>query len=254
VSVFADLEPRQNREPLCTGCGESYVIWRLVAFQPENGVAVISWLEDSLVLILKLGEKLEPSKRRKTGATKRVEHYTVTSFTWRSTHLCQDQSATTSKDQTESDRLADSILSAAHSYVTSKFPISILAQLCPNTYSLASTLKKIGCRAAPAHTYCHALYKVSGAFYPFSVKDNVVTVGIVSTALGMNMHVEVDFSSGFSNAKSTVRLVRTIGGVQASTVRKIAECIEEGPEYISLLAFRLREYFQEKEKLKNKKS
>ena len=156
------------------------------------------------MLEIKLGEKLKPKKSRKTmGGNKRVEHYLVTAFQWRSLHMDQE-------GEEEEDRLmdieTDKCISEAHSSLTRRFSPAVMAAECLNTYSLAALLSKISLYAAASCTYMAALNRVRRRFYPFTVEDGLVTVGFVSLTLEQSLTLAVDFSAGFSSAPSSVKV------------------------------------------------
>jgi hypothetical protein len=167
VSVFTDLSCRQSREPQCQGCGASHGAWHLVCHKPERDVAAVTWLEGSLMLVIRTGERLKPKRSRKTGESRSVEHYTVTELSWQSLHLREGE---------EGDE-EDQCTSEAQAFLTRRFRPASMATDCPNTYSLAALLKKISVSASHGHTYLNSLNKVRNNFAPFGVKDGIVTVG-----------------------------------------------------------------------------
>ena len=168
-------------------------------------MAALTWLEGSLMLEIKLGEKLKGKKSRKTmGGNKKVEHHLVSAFQWRSLHL--DDELTEEEEEEEEDRLTDKCISEAHSSLTRRFSPAAMAAECLNTYSLAALLSKISHYTAAAASYLTALNKVRGRFFPFTVEDGLVTVGFVSSTLEQSLTLAVDFSAGFSAAPSSVKV------------------------------------------------
>ena len=158
-------------------------------------------MEGSLMLEIKLGEKLKLKKSRKTmGGNKKVEHHLVAAFQWHSLHLDDEE-----MDE-EEDRLADKCISEAHSSLTRRFSPVAMAAECLNTYSLAALLSKISHYTSAAASYLTALNRVRGRFFPFAVEDGVVTVGFVSLTLEQSLTLAVDFSAGFSSAPSSVKV------------------------------------------------
>jgi len=233
LTIFADLVSRQvspdQKDP---------ARWRLVSHCTQSNTAVYSWLENSLVLVLHLGEKLKPKKSRKS-LGRPVGHWAVSKLYLTSLH----------RDQTSQDTdPVDQVFDAAHFSVTRKFPESALRSQCPNTYSLSSLLKSISAYVTPAHSFFKALNHVRHNFYPFSVSGNLVTVGFVSQALGQAFDIQVDFSEGFGSAPETFRIVKTIGPVNKEMLTKLVSGVNPGPEYIREVASRVEQYLVEKER------
>eukprot|EP00090_Calanus_glacialis_P001034 TRINITY_DN10737_c1_g1_i1.p1 TRINITY_DN10737_c1_g1~~TRINITY_DN10737_c1_g1_i1.p1 ORF type:complete len:1585 (-),score=559.88 TRINITY_DN10737_c1_g1_i1:230-4717(-) len=233
LTIFADLVSRQvyqdQKDP---------ARWRLVSHCTESNTAVYSWLENSLVLVLHLGEKLKPKKSRKS-LGRPVGHWAVSKLYLTSMH----------KDQTSQDTdPVDQVFDAAHFSVTRKFPESALRSQCPNTYSLSSLLKSISAYVTPAHSFFKSLNHVRHNFYPFSVSGNLVTVGFVSSVLGQAFDIQVDFSDGFGSAPETFSIVKTIGPVNQEMVTKLVSGVNPGPEYIREVASRVEQYLVEKER------
>ena len=134
------------------------------------------------------------------GGNKKVEHHLVTAFQWRSLHLDDDE------EVEEEERLLDKCISEAHSSLMRRFSPAAMAVECLNTYSLAALLSKNSPYAAAAASYLTALNRVRGRFFPFSVEDGLVTVGFVSLTLVQSLTLSVDFSAGFSAARSSVKV------------------------------------------------
>ena len=63
----------------------------------EANFAVYSWLVNSLVLVLRLGEKLKPKKSRKS-LGRQVVHWTVTKIYLESAHRAGREDPTDSED------------------------------------------------------------------------------------------------------------------------------------------------------------
>lgn len=231
VTIFADLVARK-----ASSDSKDPARWRLVSHCSQSNTAVYSWMANTLVLALHLGEKLKPKKSRKS-LGRAVGHWTVTKLYMTSMHRGED-----------SDPI-DQVFDAAHFSVTRKFPESALRSQCPNTYSLSSLLKSISAYVTPAHSFFLSLNYVRNRFYPFSAAGNLVTVGFVSTALGQAFDVQVDFSEGFGSAPSTFRIVSTIGPVNEEMVNKLVSSVNPGPEYIKEMASRVEQYLGEKEKM-----
>jgi len=233
LTIFADLVSRQvspdQKDP---------ARWRLVSHCTQSNTAVYSWLENSLVLVLHLGEKLKPKKSRKS-LGRPVGHWAVSKLYLTSLH----------RDQTSQDTdPVDQVFDAAHFSVTRKFPESALRSQCPNTYSLSSLLKSISAYVTPAHSFFKSLNHVRHNFYPFSVSGNLVTVGFVSQALGQAFDIQVDFSEGFGSAPETFSIVKTIGPVNKEMLTKLVSGVNPGPEYIREVASRVEQYLVEKER------
>merc|ERR1719270_642788 len=145
------------------------------------------------------------------------------------------------------------ILVVCLSLVNTYSGINLQSQ-CPNTYSLTSFLKKVSSCVAQAFIFYQSLNFVKGRWYPFSVKNNVVTFGLVSVELGQVVDVEIDFNKGFSSAPDTFKIIKTIGSVNEDAIKKIAAGVQPGPEYIKLLANKLELYFRDKERKKERLS
>ena len=156
VSIFKELETRQKQKQEevdgCKECDKHHGEWSLLGFNDQvfacfghlsltfffsSQVAALTWLEGSLMLEIRLGEKLKPKKSRKTmGGNKRIEHHVVNSFQWRSLHL-------TNEDEEDEDRLGDVVdtetdkcISEAHSCLTRRFSPAVMSAECLNTYRL----------------------------------------------------------------------------------------------------------------------
>jgi len=232
VTIFDDLLSKQASTDT-----RDHSRWRLVSHDKECNFAVYSWLVNSLVLVLHLGEKLKPKKSRKSvGRT--VGHWAVNKLYFKSMHRTEGEVGDTEDD----------VFDAAHFSVTRKFPESHLRSQCPNTYSLSSLLKSISAYVGPAATFLQSLNFVRGRFAPFSVTRNIVKTGFVSIALGEAFDLQVDFSEGFGAAPATFTIVRTIGPVNKEVLAKVVSSVSPGPEYIKEMANMVEQYLLKKEK------
>ena len=156
VTIFTDLVKKQT--------SDAKHDWELL--RHNDKFAAFGFIEQSLLLMITLGEKLEPKKRKSLGRI--VHHWTISDMNLVSVHNPADSSL---KDQD------DHILDAAHYCVTRKLSTMDLKAECPNTYSLSSLLKKVSSCMAPAITFIRSLQYVSSLFYPFKLENNVVTFG-----------------------------------------------------------------------------
>jgi len=231
LTVFSDLVSRQVSSETPDSAR-----WRLMEHCMVSNIAVFSWLENSMVLVLHLGEKLKPKKSRKS-LGRPIGHWTVSKLYLDSVH----------RDETVDDPI-DEVFDAAHFSVIRKFPESTLRAQCPNTYSLSSLLKSITAYVIPAHSFFTSLNYTRHNFYPFSVANNIVTVGFVSTVLGQAFDIQVDFSAGFGSAPSTFSIVTTIGPVNMEVVTKLVTGVNPGPDYIKDVTIRVEQYLKEKER------
>jgi len=218
--------------------------WELVRHNEK--LAAFGFLEKSLLLVLSLGDKLEPKRSRKS-LGRIVHHWSIRDIKIVSTHRG------TGTGQEDPD---DNLLDTAHHIVRRKLPeISLLSQ-CPNTHSLSSFLKDVSMVVSSTIDFIRSIQFVRGRFFPFSVSDHKVTFGLVSRTLGLVVDIEVDFSEGFGRAPKSVRIVKTIGNLNKDSVMRIVKGVQAGPKFVKELALNIELYFngmeEKKEMLKKK--
>merc|ERR1719195_1244058 len=228
ISVFHDLATKQ------AAAGRRD--WELV--RSDGAMAVFGFMERSLLLLLLLGDQLQPKRSRKS-AGRAVNHWTVRDIRLVSTHR-GDGSWEESSD--------DAILDTAHHCVRRKLSEMNLRSECPNTHSLSSFLKTVSMIVSPAITFARSLQHIRGKYFPFHIAQNVVTFGLVSSKLEQVIDVQINFGDGFGAASRSFKIVKTIGDVKEETVRKIVNGVVPGPEYAKDVAHLLELYFRDKEK------
>merc|ERR1719195_1986493 len=206
ISVFHDLATKQ------AAAGRRD--WELV--RSDGAMAVFGFMERSLLLLLLLGDQLQPKRGRKS-AGRAVNHWTVRDIRLVSTHR-GDGSWEESSD--------DAILDTAHHCVRRKLSEMNLRSECPNTHSLSSFLKTVSMIVSPAITFARSLQHIRGKYFPFHIAQNVVTFGLVSSKLEQVIDVQINF-----------------GDVKEETVRKIVNGVVPGPEYAKDVAHLLELYF-----------
>merc|ERR1719195_2558433 len=211
ISVFHDLATKQ------AAAGRRD--WELV--RSDGAMAVFGFMERSLLLLLLLGDQLQPKRSRKS-AGRAVNHWTVRDIRLVSTHR-GDGSWEESSD--------DAILDTAHHCVRRKLSEMNLRSECPNTHSLSSFLKTVSMIVSPAITFARSLQHIRGKYFPFHIAQNVVTFGLVSSKLEQVIDVQINFGDGFGAAPRSFKIVKTIGDVKEETVRKIVNGVVPGPEY-----------------------
>ena len=176
VSIFQDLCMRKDSS------ARSPNDWEL-QFSSDQ-LAAFTWMEKSLMVVLRLGEKLKPTKTRKS-LGRVVHHWTISDIEFHPCHL--DGGAPENTEQhiiqagqsvflSQLSRLYISLISAQFC-VLRKFPDSNLSSHCPNTYSLNAFLTNVSTCVEPAITFTKALKWASERYFPFEVKDNTVTLG-----------------------------------------------------------------------------
>merc|ERR1719195_1744689 len=228
ISVFHDLATKQ------AAAGRRD--WELV--RSDGAMAVFGFMERSLLLLLLLGDQLQPKRSRKS-AGRAVNHWTLRDIRLVSTHR-GDGSWEESSD--------DAILDRAHHCVRRKLSEMNLRSECPNTHSLSSFLKTVSMIVSPAITFARSLQHIRGKYFPFHIAQNVVTFGLVSSKLEQVIDVRINFGDGFGAAPRSFKIVKTIGDVKEETVRKIVNGVVPGPEYAKDVAHLLELYFRDKEK------
>lgn len=243
VSIFAHLSARQQTKPACSDCGEpSHFTWRLVGEKTQKQIAYFDWLDGTLMLVVRYGDKLPPKRSRKSvfGPCS-VDHFAVDRFEFFSIHSFD----ATEEELDDEDR----IWTIAHHLITRKFPAAMMKKDCPNTYSLSSLLYAITALIEPTKTFIKSMkYSMEKNFFPFSMENNLVTVGLQSLPLLQGFNFSVDFSSGLGSAPSTFQVVHTIGSVERAAIEKVAKGVRPGPTYLKDLLDRLELYLKEKER------
>jgi hypothetical protein len=244
VIVFNDLVTKRNATNPCPSDDddEEDNNWKLEWYDEESGTAGFSWMGRSLMLSLQLGPRLETKKSRKS-VSRSVVHFPVTRISLEPTHSECDSKCS------HPPREPDPIQDAAHYSICRKFTEPVLRSMCPNTFSLSSLLKNISQFVTPANQFMWALDYVDGNHYPFNIKDNVVTVGFVSTVLEQSFDITVDFSGGFSSAPDTLNVKTVVGSPNIMGIEKVARLAPPGPRFIREMADKVDQYLSEKEKL-----
>jgi len=231
VSIFSDLVSRQPSKK----CDIDQ--WQLLEHSTEYNTAAFTWIEGTLVLGIKMGDKLKSKTTRKS-LRRPIGHWVIKMISFESLH----------RDELEPNPI-DDILDAAHYVITRKFPESYLRSQCANTYGLSALLKEITSYVGPAIAFFKALNHLRGHYYLFSCPNSLVTVGFTSSKLMIDFHVQVDFSCGFRKATETLQILNTIGSVNKELIHKLVEDVDPGPEYIKEIADKIQNYLDEKERL-----
>eukprot|EP00088_Acartia_fossae_P006955 TRINITY_DN13216_c0_g1_i6.p1 TRINITY_DN13216_c0_g1~~TRINITY_DN13216_c0_g1_i6.p1 ORF type:complete len:430 (-),score=94.91 TRINITY_DN13216_c0_g1_i6:324-1511(-) len=163
--------------------------WEMYSYDLDNKYAIFTWFERTVRVIVKLGEKLQPTRSRKSIGMC-VTHYTIESI---------------NLGPTGPEIMQDAALDTAIHLLTARFPNQSIISKCPNTHSLRSLLNEISGMVVETLELYRTLKYIEDNWVT-TIQNNIVSVDFASPVLQSSFSIQVDYTHGINTAISNIQL------------------------------------------------